>query len=191
MLAADHIDHLIKNQHPWKAESVRKDWQINLLFVDKYMRKISEYLEALFLKERIKGFCSIFLSHLAWKTRPKAPSPISLTYWILFLGYSSANSFEFSRSGTRWYMGLGCSRSSRSSDGRAFNVGVSISLLLDRKSEGVKTQKDPWNRKTFLFFFYLLRFLICFTRLRQLRMTMVRKTAAASAVKTITMTDME
>lgn len=83
-------------------------------------------------------------SHLAWKTRPKAPSPISLTYWILFRGYSRARSFEFSSRGTRWYMGLGCSRSSKSSDGRALSVGVSITLCTETRGvRNTKAHKEP------------------------------------------------
>lgn len=92
-------------------------------------------------------------SHLAWKTRPKAPSPISLTYWMLFRGYSRASSLEFSNRGTRWYMGLGCSRSSRSSDGRALSVGVSITLR-EQKPEEWGIQR--WIRNcAFLSFIYL------------------------------------
>lgn len=80
----------------------------------------------------IISLCFFSSSHLAWKTRPKAPSPISRTYWMLFRGYSRASSFEFSSRGTRWYIGLGWSRSSRSSEGRALRCGVSIALQRGR-----------------------------------------------------------
>lgn len=39
--------------------------------------------------------------------------------------------------------------------------------------------------------FYLFRLLHCFLRLRQARTKMLRKTAAASVVRMMTMTDME
>lgn len=67
-------------------------------------------------------------AYLAWKTLPNAPSPISLTYSILFLGYSRLSSFGLRRRGMRWYIGLGCSRSRSSSEGRVVRVGVSDSL---------------------------------------------------------------
>lgn len=75
------------------------------------------------------------LSYLAWKTRPKAPSPMSRTYWILFLGYSRARTLELTSRGTRWYMGFGWSRSRRSSDGRALRVGASIALRGERRGD--------------------------------------------------------
>lgn len=76
------------------------------------------------------------MSYLAWKTLPNAPSPISLTYSILFLGYSKLSSLGLRRRGIRWYMGLGCSRSRRSSEGRVVSVGVSDSL---------KQQSSCWS----------------------------------------------
>lgn len=88
--------------------------------------------------------CLSYWPHLAWKTRPKAPSPMSLTYWILFRGYSRASSFEFSSRGTRWYMGFGWSRSSRSSDGRALSVGVSMAL---EEEEGGGTERRGGRRR--------------------------------------------
>jgi len=54
-------------------------------------------------------------SHLAWNTLPKAPSPMSRTYSMLLRGYSRLRSLELRRSGSRWYMGLGWSLSSKSS----------------------------------------------------------------------------
>lgn len=77
-----------------------------------------------------------WMSYLAWKTLPNAPSPISLTYSILFLGYSKLSSLGLRRRGIRWYMGLGCSRSRRSSEGRVVSVGVSDSL---------KQQSSCWS----------------------------------------------
>lgn len=137
-------------------------------------------------------FIRCFCSHLAWKTRPKAPSPISLTYWILFLGYSRASSFEFSSRGTLWYMGFGWSRSSRSSDGRALSVGVVVTLLSCRKHMGLKDWKCKGMLQIFrLFFFHLFLFLHCFRRLKQPMIIIVRKTAVAIEVRTTTMTDIE
>lgn len=70
-----------------------------------------------------------FPSHLAWNTRPKAPSPMSRTYSMLLRGYSSVRSLELSSRGRRWYMGFGWSLSSSSSEGRAVRVGTSMALL--------------------------------------------------------------
>lgn len=86
-------------------------------------------------------------AYLAWKTLPNAPSPISLTYSILFLGYSRLSSFGLRRRGIRWYMGLGCSRSRRSSEGRVVSVGVSDSLK-QRSSCWSECAQPPTRRST-------------------------------------------
>lgn len=77
---------------------------------------------------------------------------MSRTYWMLFRGYSRASSFEFSSRGTRWYMGLGWSRSSKSSDGRALNVGVSSTLLMIE----VWGLKRSMEKKYYIFHILLL-----------------------------------
>lgn len=75
---------------------------------------------------------------------------------MLFRGYSRARSFEFSSRGTRWYMGLGCSRSRRSSDGRAVKVGVSIALLKESGSEKYKNKGSRLNLGLCFFQCFLL-----------------------------------
>lgn len=89
-----------------------------------------------------------FLSHLAWNTRPNAPSPMSRTYSMLLRGYSSIRSLELSSRGRRWYMGFGCSLSRSSSDGRAVRVGASMALLrTHNRSQEQEKSCTPTSRE--------------------------------------------
>lgn len=53
---------------------------------------------------------------------------MSLTYSMLFLGYSRLSNLGLRRSGILWYMGLGWSLSSRSSEGSVVRVTAADSL---------------------------------------------------------------
>lgn len=99
-------------------------WRINYFDNNYYTYWPGNFSDTTYFSEEI--FLHFF--YLAWKTLPNAPSPISLTYSILFLGYSRLSNLGFRRSGILWYMGLGCSLSSRSSDGRVVRVTAADSL---------------------------------------------------------------